>query len=64
MYSSMITPVWTETPNSARNPTPEETLKLVCVAIRAFAPLLFLRLHFRLRQHVAVAGYPYVQRRQ
>ena len=29
MYSSMITPVCTETPNSARNPTPEETLKFV-----------------------------------
>ena len=27
MYSTMMTPVWTETPNSARNPTPEETLK-------------------------------------
>ena len=29
MYSTMITPVCTETPNSARNPTPEDTLKLV-----------------------------------
>ena len=29
MYSTMITPVCTETPNSARNPTPEETLKFV-----------------------------------
>ena len=32
MYSSMITPVCTETPNSARNPTPEETLKCVWVS--------------------------------
>ena len=31
MYSSIMTPVCTETPNSARKPTPEETLKLVCV---------------------------------
>src|SRR5579863_408215 len=29
MYSSMITPVWTETPNKARKPTAEETEKLV-----------------------------------
>ena len=38
MYSSMITPVWTETPNSARKPTPEETLKFVCVIRRASRP--------------------------
>ncbi len=35
MYSSMITPVITETPNSARNPMPEETLKLVLVKYSA-----------------------------
>ena len=33
-----MTPVWTETPNSARKPTPEETLKLVCVARSASKP--------------------------
>ena len=38
MYSSMITPVCTETPNSARNPTPEDTLKLVCVTSSASRP--------------------------
>ena len=38
MYSSMITPVCTETPNSARNPTPEETLKLVPVRYSARMP--------------------------
>ena len=31
MYSSMMTPVCTETPKSARNPTSDETLKLVPV---------------------------------
>ena len=31
MYSTMMTPVCTDTPNSARNPTPEETLKCVPV---------------------------------
>ena len=31
MYSSMMTPVCTETPNRARIPTPDETLKFVCV---------------------------------
>ena len=31
MHSSMMTPVWTETPKSARKPTPEETLKWVPV---------------------------------
>jgi hypothetical protein len=34
----MITPVCTETPNRARNPTPEETLKLVCVISSASKP--------------------------
>ena len=38
MYSSMITPVCTATPNSARNPTPEETLKCVPVISRASRP--------------------------
>ena len=27
IYSTITTPIWTETPNKARNPTPEETLK-------------------------------------
>ena len=30
MYSSMMTPVCTDTPKSARKPTPEATLKNVC----------------------------------
>ena len=34
MYSSMITPVCTDTPNSARNPTPEDTLKCVPVEVQ------------------------------
>ena len=38
MYSSMITPVCTETPKSARNPTPEATLKNVWVTRRATSP--------------------------
>jgi hypothetical protein len=38
MYSSMITPVCTETPKSARNPTPDETLKFVCVTRSASKP--------------------------
>ncbi len=38
MYSSMMTPVCTETPKSARNPTPEETLKFVPVKRRASRP--------------------------
>ena len=38
MYSSMITPVCTATPNSARNPTPEETLKCVPVINNASNP--------------------------
>jgi hypothetical protein len=38
MYSSMMTPVWTETPKSARKPTPEETLKNVPVNRRAIVP--------------------------
>ena len=29
MYSSMMTPVCTDTPKSARNPMPEDTLKCV-----------------------------------
>ena len=35
MYSSMITPVCTETPKRARNPTPLDTLK--CVPVRSSA---------------------------
>ena len=31
MYSTMMTPVWTQTPNSARKPIPDETLKCVPV---------------------------------
>jgi hypothetical protein len=31
MYSSMMTPVCTETPKSASKPTSDETLKLLCV---------------------------------
>ena len=38
MYSSMITPVCTATPKSARNPTPEETLKWVPVSSSASSP--------------------------
>ena len=38
MYSSMMTPVCTETPNSARKPTPEETLKCVPVISSASRP--------------------------
>src|SRR5277367_1741914 len=38
MYSSMITPVCTETPKRARKPTPEETLKFVCVMSSASNP--------------------------
>ena len=38
MYSSMITPVSTDTPNSARNPTPDETLKCVPVMSSARMP--------------------------
>ncbi len=38
MYSSMMTPVSTETPKRARKPTPEETLKLVPVISRANIP--------------------------
>ena len=38
MYSTMITPVCTETPNSARNPTPDDTLKLVPVRYSATMP--------------------------
>jgi hypothetical protein len=34
----MMTPVCTDTPNSARKPTPEETLKLVPVIRRASRP--------------------------
>jgi len=37
-YSSMITPVCTHTPNSARNPTPEDTLKWVPVSHSASKP--------------------------
>ncbi len=38
MYSSIITPVSTETPKSARNPTPEETLRCVPVISSASRP--------------------------
>ena len=38
MYSNMITPVCTETPNSARKPTPDETLKCVPVSSSASNP--------------------------
>ncbi len=38
MNSIMMTPVSTETPNSARNPTADETEKLVCVRNRASGP--------------------------
>src|SRR5208283_3599852 len=38
MYSSMMTPVCTVTPNNARNPTPDETLKLVWVISNARSP--------------------------
>ena len=38
MYSSMITPVCTDTPNSARNPTPDDTLKCVPVSNSASRP--------------------------
>src|ERR1035441_9823043 len=40
MYSSMMTPVCTETPKSARNPTPEETLKLVLLRYTARMPAM------------------------
>ena len=38
MYSSMMTPVCTDTPKSARKPTPEETLKFVPVNHSASNP--------------------------
>ncbi len=38
MYSSMMTPVCTDTPNRARNPTPLETLKCVPVKSSASKP--------------------------
>ncbi len=38
MYSTMMTPVCTDTPNSARNPTPEDTLKFVPVQSSASSP--------------------------
>ena len=38
MYSTMITPIWTETPNSARKPRPDETLKWVPVTSRLRNP--------------------------
>src|SRR5229473_5618447 len=38
MYSSMMTPVCTETPKSAKKPTPEETLKCVPVNRSASNP--------------------------
>ena len=34
MYSTMMTPISTDTPISARNPRPEETLKCVPVSSR------------------------------
>ena len=38
MYSSMITAAWTDTPNNARNPTRDETLKFVRVTSSASKP--------------------------
>lgn len=38
MYSTIITPICTDTPNSARKPTPDETLKLVPVTRSASNP--------------------------
>jgi hypothetical protein len=38
MYSGMITPVYTDTPNRARNPTPDDTLKCVPVISSASNP--------------------------
>src|SRR5713101_2392121 len=38
MYSNIITPVSTDTPKSARNPTPEETLRCVPVISNASSP--------------------------
>src|SRR5215469_10509621 len=38
MYSSMMTPVCTETPNNARKPMPDETLKFVPVTNSANTP--------------------------
>src|SRR5579859_3471578 len=38
MYSSMITPVCTETPKSARKPTADDTEKFVCVMNSASGP--------------------------
>ncbi len=38
MYSSMMTPTSTDTPKSARKPTPEETLKWVWVSSSAVRP--------------------------
>src|ERR1700722_11296442 len=38
IYSTMITPVWTDTPNNAKNPTPEDTLKFTPDRYRAVTP--------------------------
>ncbi len=38
MYSTITTPVWTEQPKKAMNPTPEETLKCVPVTRSARSP--------------------------
>ena len=38
MYSSMMTPVCTDTPNNARKPTLDDTLMLVCVTSSASNP--------------------------
>ena len=38
MYSSMMTPVWTDTPKSARKPMPDDTLKCVPVSSSASNP--------------------------
>ena len=49
MYSIMITPVCTETPKSARNPTPDETLK--CVPVSNSASRSAERRHRDVREH-------------
>ena len=36
--SAKITPVCTDTPKSARKPTPDETLRFVCVMSKASSP--------------------------
>ena len=38
MYSTMMTPVCTETPNSANMPMPDDTLRYVPVTTKASRP--------------------------